>query len=322
MSNIRDQGECGSCWAFATATVLRAHSELYQQDRSFSVQQIVSCTPNPDKCGGEGGCQGATAELAMDYVSKASMMTEEAMEYAGKDLKCPRSSQLPKPSFVSVLRGSLHLGGNSGVSHATSFGMTSWRKLPENKHMALLMAIFEDGPVTVSLSAGAAWNHYDMGVMDSCEKEAVVNHAVVLVGYGEVQDRIGPNVHYWQIQNSWGPSWGERGHIRLKRHKGEEEDKYCGWDERPEQGTGCKGGPSKVWVCGSCGILYDSVVPQFVRTPEGLAAKQNMQLGDDEPADDQMMERADSMLQLSSITRAVGDQAPTDDDKMERADRT
>ncbi|CAK0834220.1 unnamed protein product [Prorocentrum cordatum] len=307
MSNVRDQGECGSCWAFATATMLRAHSELYlQQDRSFSVQQLLSCTPNPNHCGGEGGCHGATAELAISYASRMAIMKEEAMDYQAKMVDCPSGSQLKKPGFLQSLRERMHLGGGGGGSvqpaETTGFGMTSWRKLPENMYAPLLMAVFQEGPVSVSLSAGDQWNKYQSGVMDACEKGAVVNHAAVLVGYGEEKIR---NVKYWQIQNSWGPNWGERGHIRLFRHEGEQEDQYCGWDHQPEEGTGCKGGPPKVWVCGSCGILYDSVVPTFAASPLALAAKQSMQQSDEGEADeDSFMDRADSMLQISAESTA------------------
>jgi len=298
MSNVRDQGECGSCWAFAVSTVLRAFSELYQQDRTFSVQQLLSCTPNPHHCGGDGGCMGATAELAMQYASKMSLFNEESLEYQGKDGGCPVDSQVKKPSFVSVLRDKMHnLGGGKASPQATSYGMTSWRKLPENKYSSLLMAVFEEGPVAISLSAGEFWNHYDTGVLDACEKGAIVNHAAVLVGYGEVKDK---KVKYWQIQNSWGPTWGERGHVRLFRHDGAQEDQYCGWDEQPEQGTGCKGGPPKVWVCGSCGILYDSVVPTFAKRPEAESAKLSMQQSDEEDADDEVMDKAESMLQVET----------------------
>jgi cathepsin L len=299
MSHVRDQGECGSCWAFAVSTVLRAFSELYQQDRTFSVQQLLSCTPNPNHCGGDGGCHGATAELAIQYASRMTMLKDESMDYHAKVTDCPSGSRLKKPSFLQTLRDKMHLGGGGNVqpSETTSFGMTSWRKLPENKYSPLLMAVFEEGPVSVSLSAGDAWNKYQSGVMDACETGAVVNHAAVLVGYGEDKMR---RVKYWQIQNSWGPNWGERGHIRLFRHEGEQEDQYCGWDHQPEAGTGCKGGPPKVWVCGSCGILYDSVVPTFAASPLALAAKQSMQQSDEEEAEDGFMERSDSMLQISA----------------------
>jgi len=300
MSNVRDQGECGSCWAFATATMLRAHSELYlQHDRSFSVQQLLACTPNLNHCGGDGGCHGATAELAIQYASKMTMLKDEDLDYTAKANNCPSASEMKKPSFLQTLREKMHLGGGAGIqpSEQTSFGMTSWRKLPENKYSPLLLAVYDEGPVSVSLSAGEMWNKYKSGVMDACEAGAVVNHAAVLVGYGEEKIR---KVKYWQIQNSWGPNWGERGHIRLFRHEGEQEDQYCGWDQKPGDGTGCKGGPPKVWVCGSCGILYDSVVPTYASNPLALAAKQSMQQSDEGDGDEGFMDRADSMLQISS----------------------
>ena len=68
--NIRDQGSCGSCWAVATVSVLEAHYEIYSAKggptKSFSPQQTLECTPNPNECGGQGGCKGATVELALD----------------------------------------------------------------------------------------------------------------------------------------------------------------------------------------------------------------------------------------------------------------
>lgn len=259
MQDIKDQGECGSCWAVATTTVLRAHSELYQRDRTFSTQQLVSCMPNPRSCGGEGGCRGATAELAMDYVSQVMMATEDELRYQARDTSCPQHMQAPKATFVEALRATLRLPPAS-VSPASSLGMSGWRQLPKNSLAPLMAALYEQGPVVVSVSADDNWNHYDSGVMDACPKDTIINHAVVLVGYGEAQD---VQMKYWQIQNSWGGGWGEHGHVRLLRHDVHEEGEYCGWDDHPEVGTACKGGPSRVKVCGSCGVLFDSVVPMF-----------------------------------------------------------
>mmetsp|Transcript_7006 Transcript_7006/g.19892 ORF Transcript_7006/g.19892 Transcript_7006/m.19892 type:complete len:431 (-) Transcript_7006:104-1396(-) len=272
MKDVKDQGSCGSCWAVSSATVLRAHAELYQRDRTFSVQQIIDCTPNPKSCGGNGGCSGATAELAMDYIAKAGSTTEEERRYAGHTTSCPMDMSLTEPSSPKrALRAAsslsevyVHDGGGA------KFGMVGWRRLPENKAQPLLLALYERGPVVVSVAANDHWNMYATGILSACDKDAVINHAVVLTGFGE----DGP-AKYWQIQNSWGASWGERGFVRLERKDTRDEDAYCGWDTSPEKGTGCKGGPSKVRVCGSCGILYDNVVPLFVLSDGGLMKKLN-----------------------------------------------
>lgn len=265
MKDVQNQGSCGSCWAVASSTVLRAHAELYQKDRTFSIQQIIDCTPNPRHCGGSGGCDGATAELAMDYVAKVGLASSEDMQYTAHAGRCEPDMAQPKPSLRSTLREAaafpdITINGGGG----TKFGMTGWKKLPENTVEPLLLALYDTGPVAVSVAAGDTWSIYGSGIMSACEKEAVVNHAVVLVGYGEDDfDK------YWTIQNSWGPGWGEGGFAKLLRLENHEESSYCGWDRSPEQGTACTGGPQKVWVCGNCGILYDSVVPKFKVSKDG-----------------------------------------------------
>merc|ERR1719272_1770123 len=137
---------------------------------------------------------------------------------------------------------------------AGAFGMTGWETLPKNKYEPLVRAISERGPAVVAVS-GSAWQQYEQGIFNGCGKDAIIDHAVTAIGYGEEN-----GVKFWLIQNSWGADWGENGHIRLQRHDG---DEYCGMNKDPEVGIACKGESTPVPVCGMCGILFDSVVPHF-----------------------------------------------------------
>mmetsp|Transcript_53755 Transcript_53755/g.94285 ORF Transcript_53755/g.94285 Transcript_53755/m.94285 type:complete len:380 (-) Transcript_53755:86-1225(-) len=246
---VKNQGDCGSCWAIAAATVLEGHTEIYTgADRSFSAQQIVACTPNPRHCGGDGGCKGATAELAMDWVMKHGCAEESNVPYTASDSAC--SVDGPALNMAQVFDDA----STPAVTGAAAFGMTGWETLPKNEYLPLLQALAERGPVAVSVAADQ-WFNYESGVFDSCGKDSVIDHAVVAIGYGEEN-----NVKYWVIQNSWGRQWGEDGHIRLLRHDGND---YCGTNNDPQKGVACEGETAPVPVCGMCGVLFDSVVPHF-----------------------------------------------------------
>jgi len=260
----RDQGGCGSCWAVAAASVLTAHAEIYETpQRSFSPQELVECVPNPKKCGGSGGCDGATVELAMDYVITHGLRTEDEEPYSARDADCPNKESILQlqddGSVRDVAAEGVHTSQNENAAGLALMG--SWEVLPKNKYEPLMRAVVERGPVAISVDA-TSWSLYSSGIFDGCSKDAVINHAVVLVGYGKDQER---DTMYWTVENSWGHEWGEGGMIRLLRHKNEEEQ--CGIDNQPQDGTGCEGGPASVEVCGSCGILYDSVVPHFKKKP-------------------------------------------------------
>merc|ERR1712232_1310594 len=131
-------------------------------------------------------------------------------------------------------------------------------QLPFNELMPLMKAVAVEGPVVVSVSA-FRWFHYDRGIYDGCGRNAVIDHAVLMVGYGK------SGAHpYWKIRNSWGKEWGEHGYIRLLRHESDS-DGYCGIDHNPSVGSGCDDGPKSVPVCGMCGVLSDSSYPTDVK---------------------------------------------------------
>lgn len=235
---LREQGSCGSCWAVAAAGALEMHAEIAKgHARKLSFSQLVDCTPNPRHCGGTGGCDGATAELAFEYVQDHGLADEE--DYPSTEVSGTCSS----PDRVSTTT-------------------TGFRRLPENRYNPLLYAVGQDGPIVVSVDAGR-WFSYRRGVFNSCPRDCTVNHAVLLVGYGHDE---GFKKTFWLIRNSWGEPWGEDGFMRLERHESDTgEAGYCGTDREPLQGVGCEGGPKEIPVCGMCGILSDSSYPLGVK---------------------------------------------------------
>jgi len=247
---VKNQGDCGSCWAIASATVLEAHNEIYSGNhRVFSTQQIVECTPNPRHCGGDGGCKGATAELAFDWVLKNGLADASQIPYKGRDGTCTMGS--PTADMKAVLaQFSAPAAGAGGAA----FGMTGWSTLPKNEYEPLVRALAESGPAAVSVAADT-WFSYESGIFNGCGKDAVIDHAVVALGYGAENGK-----KFWVIQNSWGQEWGEEGRIRLERH---DDGGYCGTNNDPQKGVACQGETAPVPVCGMCGVLFDSVVPHF-----------------------------------------------------------
>jgi len=259
-----DQSACGSCWAVATATTLWANAEAKGHSRTFSPQELVSCTPNPHHCGGDGGCKGSTVELALNWVMEEGLATEDETPYDATDQKCKKEPASflsldghidDKEQLEDMIAVGFH-GAKSSSSAGLALGLRGWERLPENKYWPLMRAVAETGPVAVSVGA-REWQGYSSGIFDGCHKDSVIDHAVTLVGYGK-DTKSGDK--WWQIKNSWGNGWGEKGNIRLLREEG---NVHCGTDHQPKVGTACDDAPPSVHVCGMCGILYDAVVPHF-----------------------------------------------------------
>lgn len=243
---VKSQGSCGSCWAFASTAVIESHvaintNKLYD----LSPQQIATCTPNPFECGGKGNCQGATAELAFDYVANSEGLYDEFQvpytEYYGIESTCMLPSDTPRATISGYV------------------------KLEENNYEQLMHAVATVGPIAVSVDA-SSWHSYSSGIFNGCNQtNPDINHAVVLVGYGT---DYSSGQDYWLIRNSWSASWGESGYIRLLRKKTAnlDDDERCGMDITPQDGTACAGDNQPVKVCGTCGILYDSSYPTGANT--------------------------------------------------------
>lgn len=238
---VKNQGGCGSCWAFATTETLESHAAKTTTPPTLielAPQQLVSCAPNPKHCGGTGGCEGSTAEVAYDYIAANGGQTlEKHYPYTARDGSCKYDKTTTPPA-------------------ATASGYV---KLPENNYTALMNAIATIGPIAISVEADT-WSLYGRGILppSGCNlRNTDIDHAVQLVGYGTEAGK-----DYWIVRNSWGSSWGEQGYIRLLRTA---DGLPCSPDKTPGDGSACPPFPAEVTVCGTCGILYDTCYPVGVR---------------------------------------------------------
>eukprot|EP01061_Rhynchopus_euleeides_P010372 TRINITY_DN19815_c0_g1_i1.p1 TRINITY_DN19815_c0_g1~~TRINITY_DN19815_c0_g1_i1.p1 ORF type:complete len:378 (+),score=139.75 TRINITY_DN19815_c0_g1_i1:39-1136(+) len=230
---IKDQGGCGSCWAFSATETIETYAALDTGiTYELSPQQLVSCAPNPQHCGGTGGCAGSTMKLAFNYTADAGGLSlEKTYPYRAETLKCDKSKIDPVVT----------LDGFVGV--------------PTNDYAALMDVLANVGPVSVMIAAGFA--KYEEGVY-SGNCGWTVDHGVQLVGYGSDDGN-----DYWLIRNSWGLSWGEKGYIRIKRFG--EGSEPCGLDQKPQAGVACKGQVDPIEYCGLCAMFCSASYPTGVR---------------------------------------------------------
>jgi cathepsin L len=231
----KDQGACGSCWTFSTAENIESYYAMKYGSKNLPVlseQQILDCTPNPNDCGGTGGCGGGTVELATArIIAMGGLSLEANYPYVSGD---GHNEQCNTKNVVPYAR------------------VASFTVLPSNQ-LAPVLAAIANGPLSISVDA-STWSDYEDGVFDGCNNQSPdIDHAVQLVGIGTDPTKG----DYWLVRNSWGTGYGENGYIRLRRYA----TPPCGTDSTPSDGDGCNGGPSSVTVCGNCGILYDNVFP-------------------------------------------------------------
>lgn len=226
---VKNQLQCGSCWAFAAAETLESSNAINTGHLEvLSEQQILDCTLNPMHCGGAGGCNGGTIEVAYDQIIKMGGLSSEwAYPYRsgyGESFVCNRTRSDPVVN------------------------MSFYGSIKQNSYDSMTSVLSNMGPIAVSVDA-SSWFSYESGIFDGCDKENVdLDHAVQLVGMTD---------NYWLVRNSWGTSWGENGYIRLAKSS----VVTCGVDKTPKDGDGCDNGPATETVCGTCGILYDGVLP-------------------------------------------------------------
>lgn len=188
VTDVKDQGSCGSCWAFSAVGSLEgAHARKSRTLTALSEQNLVDCA-GPFGCD---GCGGGWMTSAFEYVeSNGGIDTEAAYAYRARDERC---------AYRNSSRG------------ATVRGVVN---ITQGDTDALLRAVATVGPVSVAIDASFDLQMYGSGVYTStsCSK-TMLNHGVLVVGYGETST----GKKYYIIKNSWGKDWGMDGYVYFDR---------------------------------------------------------------------------------------------------------
>ena len=194
VTDVKDQGQCGSCWAFSTTGSLEGVYAIKNKNiKSFSEQQLVDCSLTY----GNMGCNGGIMQNAYTYIHDKGITTEEEYPYTGVKESCRK--YIP----VTYISSCINVIPNE---------------------LQLTYAVMKN-PVSVSIEADSrSFQFYKSGVYDNVDCGTNLDHGVLVVGYGSENGK-----DYWLVKNSWGVNWGEAGYIKILRDSVKESTKgMCG----------------------------------------------------------------------------------------------
>jgi C1A family cysteine protease len=192
---VKNQGQCGSCWAFSATGALEGawflkNGSLY----NVSEQELIDCSTAQ----GNEGCNGGLMDDAFQYVVEKGLTTEVAYPYTATG---PNTCESSKPKVVQA---------------------TGFTDVVPNSETALMSALTQQ-PVSVAVEADqGSFQFYSSGVMTKpCGTQ--LDHGVLAVGYGTTGGQ-----DYYKVKNSWGSDWGMDGYILLGRGNAFGAEGQCG----------------------------------------------------------------------------------------------
>jgi len=196
---VKNQGSCGSCWAFSTTGGMEGRYQLAGHDlTSFSEQQFVDCS----SAQGNEGCNGGLMDQAFTYAEATAIDTEAAYPYTGKDGTCT----IPA----------------AGVTKVKGF-----TDVKTNDPVALEAAVAE-GPVSIAVDGASIGFQLYMGGIITRLCGTSLDHGVLAVGYGTDN-----GTDYWLVKNSWGASWGIGGYCKILKDTTKTGPGLCGLQSQP-----------------------------------------------------------------------------------------
>jgi len=183
---IKNQGNCGSCWAFSTISAIETMVHYYvNKEIELSEQQLIDCSDQ------NYGCNGGWMHTALDYIKEqGGVVSASVYPYKSFQQTCEEFPQKIKE--------------------------TSWFQplfIPPNSPELLKNALVLNS-ICVAVHADFDFVFYEEGIFEpEGPTHPLLNHAVVLIGYDSDHE-------LWRIRNSWGETWGEQGYMRLPIREG------------------------------------------------------------------------------------------------------
>jgi len=204
----KDQGQCGSCWAFSSVGAMEsAHALKSGKLVSMSEQQLVDCANvNVDPKYQSEGCNGGEMDDGFLYAETNQMNTETQYPYTAMDGTCsPQAGLFNTISFVDVTPNS------------------------ESQMEAALAR----GPLSIAIEADTmVFQFYSGGILNSAQCGTQLDHGVLAVGYG-----VENGQEYYLVKNSWGASWGMNGFIKIAKTDNDTSAGICGIQAQPSYPT-------------------------------------------------------------------------------------
>lgn len=203
---VRDQGQCGSCWAFATTANAESVWALSSGELlDLSEEFLVDCAS------GKGyynmGCNGGNPDSAFKYMIQKGQCGELAYPYKAGLTKQAGTCQTCSPAPVQF---------------------SSCSDVKPNDQLSLKNAVSQQ-PVVVAIEADTKiFQSYSSGVVDSVSCGTNLDHAVEIIGYGEENGK-----KYWTVRNSWSMSWGQDGYVLIERSDSTNDIGICGIAAQP-----------------------------------------------------------------------------------------